>query len=175
MQEKLVLVDQHDKQTGVMEKLEAHKKALLHRAVSVFVFNSENQLLLQKRAQEKYHSPGLWTNTACTHPRPLENIKEAADRRLQEEMGMGNSNLQKLFDFIYKEKLDHGLSEHEFDHVFVGFSDEIPKPDPAEVCDYAYMDGDNLLEDVRKHPEAYTVWFKKIIERVLREYQIMKR
>ncbi|MFP4664335.1 MAG: isopentenyl-diphosphate Delta-isomerase [Bacteroidales bacterium] len=175
MQEKVVLVDQHDKQTGVMEKLEAHKKALLHRAVSVFVFNSENQLLIQKRAIEKYHSPGLWTNTACTHPRPRENVIEAADRRLQEEMGIGSSNLQKLFDFIYKEELDQGLSEHEFDHVFVGFSDEAPTPDPDEVCDYAYMDGDNLLEDVRNHPEAYTVWFKKVIERVLREYQIMKR
>jgi isopentenyl-diphosphate delta-isomerase len=171
MQEDVILVDRNDVQTGTMEKLEAHKKALLHRAVSVFIFSSDHHMLLQKRALDKYHSPGLWTNTACTHPRPGESNHEAAARRLYEEMGIDQNNLKKLFDFTYKEALDKGLTEHEFDHVFVGFSDENPRPDPKEVDSYNWIHPANLTKDIKKHPGHYTVWFKQIIDRVLNEYQ----
>jgi isopentenyl-diphosphate delta-isomerase len=171
MPENVILVDVNDMQVGVAEKLDAHRKGLLHRAVSVFVFNSKNQLLIQKRASEKYHSPLLWTNTACTHPRPGETANDAAIRRLKEEMGIQLNAINKLFDFIYKEALDKGLIEHEFDHVFIGFSDETPQPDLNEVCDYMYVDQDSLLEDVKKNPEKYTVWFLKIIESVIRHKQ----
>ncbi|HKK68255.1 MAG TPA: isopentenyl-diphosphate Delta-isomerase [Bacteroidales bacterium] len=169
MQEDVILVDRNDTETGTMEKLEAHRKALLHRAVSVFIFNSDHHLLLQKRALEKYHSPGLWTNTACTHPRPGEPAQEAAVRRLREEMGINQHKLDKLFDFIYKAPLDKGLTEHEFDHVFLGFSDSTPDPNPAEVCRYTWTEPTELMKGIENHPENYTVWFKKIIGRVLTE------
>ncbi|KON26534.1 hypothetical protein AC481_07015 [miscellaneous Crenarchaeota group archaeon SMTZ-80] len=149
-----------------MEKMEAHKKALLHRAVSVFIFNSKQQMLLQKRALNKYHSPGLWTNAACTHPYTEESNMDAALRRLKQEMGL-ETNLIKIFHFIYKEKLDNGLTEHEFDHVFIGYSDDLPTPDPGEVCDYKYMDNDLIVYQIKQFPENYTVWFTKIVERVL--------
>lgn len=165
--EKVILVDLNDKALGEMEKMEAHQKAILHRAVSVFIFNSKKQLLLQKRALSKYHSPGLWTNTACTHPRPNESSINAASRRLNEEMGIKTNELTKLFDFVYKEQLDNELTEHEFDHVFIGFSDTLPTPDPSEVCDFKYVEKDEILEQIALSPQNYTVWFKKIIERVL--------
>ncbi|PVX49215.1 isopentenyl-diphosphate delta-isomerase [Balneicella halophila] len=165
--EKVILVDNKDNSIGEMEKIEAHSKALLHRAVSVFIFNSNNQLLLQKRALSKYHSPGLWTNTACTHPRPNENTKDAAIRRLQEEMGMSVDELTKTFDFVYKEKLDNELTEHELDHVFIGFSDNEPVPNASEVCEFKYVDKETILQQIQSYPNDYTVWFKKIIEQVL--------
>ncbi len=171
MAEKVILVDLEDIPTGEMEKVEAHKKVRLHRAVSIFIFNSKGQLLLQKRAINKYHSPGLWTNTACTHPRPNESNVNAATRRLNEEMGIKTNELTKLFDFIYKEKLDNNLTEYEFDHVFVAISDSMPIPEPSEVCDYKYVDTDLILKKIREKPDDYTVWFKKIIERVLTEVQ----
>ena len=165
--EKVILVDSNDRVLGEMEKMEAHQKAILHRAVSVFIFNSKQQLLIQKRALSKYHSPGLWTNTACTHPRPNESSINAASRRLNEEMGIKTHELTKLFDFVYKEPLDNELTEHEFDHVFIGFSDVLPTPDPSEVCDFTYVDKDELLKQIALSPQHYTVWFKKIVERVL--------
>ncbi|MBN1184141.1 MAG: isopentenyl-diphosphate Delta-isomerase [Bacteroidales bacterium] len=165
--EKVILVDKNDLVVGEMEKMDAHIKAKLHRAVSVFIFNTDKQLLLQRRALSKYHSPGLWTNTACTHPRPNETNENAAIRRLREEMGIDESKLTKAFNFIYKEKLDNELTEYEFDHVFVGFSDATPVPEPNEVCEFKYVEAKTLLEDVKKSPQNYTVWFKKIIERVL--------
>lgn len=171
MAEKVILVDLEDNPKGEMEKVEAHKKARLHRAVSVFIFNSKGQLLLQKRALKKYHSPGLWTNTACTHPQPNESNVNAATRRLSEEMGIKTKELTKLFDFIYKEKLDNHLTEYEFDHVFVAISDSMPIPEPSEVCDYKYIDAELIIEQVRMAPNDYTVWFKKIIERVLTDVQ----
>lgn len=174
MAEKVILVDLEDIPKGEMEKVEAHKKARLHRAVSVFIFNSKGQLLLQKRALNKYHSPGLWTNTACTHPRPNESNVNAATRRLNEEMGIKTIELTKLFDFIYKEKLDNDLTEYEFDHVFVGISDSMPNPEPTEVCDFIYVDAELILEQVRKTPNDFTVWFKKIIEKVLTNVQLGK-
>jgi isopentenyl-diphosphate Delta-isomerase len=167
MEEHVILVDEKDNPLGEMDKMEAHRKALLHRAVSVFVFNSKGKLLLQKRALGKYHSPGLWTNTACTHPHPGESNEEAVIRRLMQEMGISVDSVRKLFDFIYKEPLENGLTEHELDHVFVGFSDECPKCNPEEVCDFDYVDVDELPERVKSSPGDYTVWFKAIIERVV--------
>ena len=175
MTEKVIIVDTNDTLIGEMEKLEAHRKAKLHRAVSVFIFNSKGQLLLQKRALNKYHSPGLWTNTACTHPRPDESIEYAALRRLNEEMGIKHENLIKIFDFIYKEQLDNDLTEHEFDHIFVGISDDLPNPEPTEVSDFEYIDTSLLLRQIKSNPEKYTVWFKKIIERVISEIQNVNR
>ncbi|MCT4616562.1 MAG: isopentenyl-diphosphate Delta-isomerase [Marinifilaceae bacterium] len=168
--EKVILVDTNDKPIGLMEKLEAHKKALLHRAVSVFLFNSEGKMLIQRRALSKYHSPGLWTNTACTHPRENESVSKAGIRRLNEEMGIEYHNLTKIFDFIYKEKLDNELTEYEFDHVFVGESDIKPNFNTKEVCEYNYVGLEDLKADVIAHPEKYTVWFRKIYLKVMDYY-----
>lgn len=165
--EHVILVDIHDNVLGAMEKIEAHRKAKLHRAVSAFIFNTKGQMLLQRRALSKYHSPGLWTNTACTHPRPNEKNKDAAARRLKEEMGLHINKLTKVFDFIYKAELDNELTEHELDHVFIGFSDDIPIPEPEEVGEFKYVDTDQLMTQIENKPEEYTVWFKKIVERVL--------
>ncbi len=169
MSEKVILVDLNDNPLGEKEKIQAHKEALLHRAVSVFIFNSEHQLLLQKRALSKYHSPGLWTNTACTHPSPGESSLNAAIRRLKEEMGIKINKLSKLFDFVYKENFQNGLTEYEFDHVFMGVSDDLPNPNNKEVCDFQYIDVNVLLEQIKLNPDNYTVWFKKIINRVVKE------
>lgn len=161
----VILVDKEDKPMGTMEKMEAHRKAMLHRAVSVFIVNSKNQWLLQKRALDKYHSPGLWTNTACTHPFDGESNLEAANRRLHEEMGL-SANLTEIFHFIYHEQLDHELSEHELDHVFIGLCDELPMPNPEEVAGYRYVDFAELHDDIQKSPDGYTVWFRKVFEKV---------
>lgn len=173
MLEKVILVDENDTPQGEIEKLEAHQKALLHRAVSVFIFNSDNKLLLQKRALSKYHSPGLWTNTACTHPFPKESNEAAVIRRLKEEMGITIKNVTKIFHFIYKEQLENELTEYELDHVFVGFSDELPIPDPNEVSEFDYVDINEVLEQVKMSPQNYTVWFKKIIERIANELSMV--
>lgn len=165
VEEKVVLIDENDCEIGTMSKMEAHQKALLHRAISVFIFNSKGEWLLQRRALEKYHSSGLWSNTACTHPRPGESYLEAAQRRLKEEMGM-NCELRDLFHFIYKEKLDNELTEHELDHVFIGYSDETPKYNVEEVCDYKYIPYNELTNDIHENPDKYTYWFKHVIENV---------
>jgi isopentenyl-diphosphate delta-isomerase len=165
VEERVVLVDENDCELGTMEKMEAHQKALLHRAISVFIINSEGEWLLQRRALHKYHSSGLWSNSACTHPRPGETYLEAAHRRLKEEMGM-ECELKDLFNFIYKEKLDNELTEHELDHVFVGYSDEIPNFNPDEVCDYKYISFNDLKYDIHANPNEYTFWFKHVMENV---------
>lgn len=167
MEELVVLVDHADSPMGTMEKMEAHQKAMLHRAVSVFVFDLNGRMLIQRRAFDKYHSPGLWTNTACTHPRPEESILEAANRRLNEEMGLKTTTLVKLFDFVYKEALENGLTEYEFDHVYLGFCDVAPMPNPLEVSEFQYVYPDDLLKSIQFAPALYTVWFKKIVERVI--------
>lgn len=174
MFENVILVDENDSPLGEMEKLEAHQKALLHRAVSVFIFNSNNKLLLQKRALSKYHSPGLWTNTACTHPFPNEQNEAATIRRLKEEMGITLNHVTEIFHFIYKEQLEYGLTEHEFDHVFVGFSDDLPIVHPDEVSDFDYVALNEVLDQIKLSPQNYTVWFKKIIERVATEISLDK-
>ena len=170
MEERVVLVDENDNVIGTMAKMEAHQKAVLHRAISVFILNKKGDWLLQRRALNKYHSSGLWSNAACTHPRPNETYLEAANRRLKEEMGM-ECELTDLFNFIYKEKLDNELTEHELDHVFVGYSEEIPNFNAEEVCDYQYISFDDLKMDIHEQPDKYTYWFKHVFENV-RKYLI---
>ena len=157
--EKVILVDENDNQVGVMPKLEAHQKGLLHRAFSVFIFNSKYELLLQKRASSKYHSGGLWTNTCCSHPREGEEILDAANRRLIEEMGIDTS-LRKVHDFIYKAELDNNLTEHEFDHVLYGIYNEDPIINKDEADDFKWIDMDSLNEDIKTNGNNYTIWFK---------------
>jgi isopentenyl-diphosphate delta-isomerase len=163
MAEYVILVDEQDNKLGLMEKIEAHEKGVLHRAFSVFILNQKNQLLLQQRALHKYHSGGLWTNTCCSHPRDGETNLEAAHRRLQEEMGMNApAPLEKLLDFVYRAEFDNNMIEHELDHVFVGQSEDEPKINPEEVESYKWMDLDELKADIENNPEIYTAWFKII-------------
>ena len=166
LEEKVILVDRSDRQIGVAEKLQAHHEGLLHRAFSIFVLNSQGQLLLQKRAKHKYHSGGLWTNTCCSHPRPDEPTELAVHRRLQEEMGF-NCELREIFSFIYKAKLDHGLTEHEFDRVFVGYSEPILNPEEAE--DWKWIDLTSLQDDIQKNPQSYTYWLRDCCDRFIAE------
>ena len=157
--ENVILVDEKDNQVGVMPKLEAHEKGLLHRAFSIFIFNNKYQLLLQKRAISKYHSGGLWTNTCCSHPKEGEDTLSAAIRRLDEEMGIKTS-LRKVYDFIYKAEVGNSLIEHEFDHVFYGIYDSEPVLNKEEADDYKWIDMETLKNDIDKNPDQYTVWFK---------------
>jgi len=156
------LVDSSDQPTGAMEKLEAHKKGLLHRAISVLIFNSKGEMLLQRRALHKYHSPGLWTNTCCSHPYPNEDSKEAAERRLKEEMNIETS-LNFVFKFTYNTSFSNGLIENELDHVFIGYSDETPHLNTDEAVAFKWIDLIALRESIQNSPELYTVWFKIII------------
>ncbi len=164
--EQVILVDEQDVLTGTMEKMEAHEKALLHRAFSVFVFNDREEMLLQQRAFEKYHSGGLWTNSCCSHPRPGEDTQAAAMRRLREEMGFETA-LTKIFDFVYKADFSNGLTEHEFDHVFVGHYDGKILPDSKEVHDFAFMSMPDIAEALRKTPERFTAWFHIAFPKVM--------
>jgi len=164
----VILVDEQDNQLGTMEKLQAHVEAKLHRAISVFIFNSNKELLLQKRAANKYHSASLWTNTCCSHPKPNENTANAAKRRLKEEMGI-DCNLQAAFNFTYLAKLENDITEHEFDHVFFGFTDDIPKLNLEEASNYKYLSLDEIKNQLEENPEQFTVWFTLIFERVKTE------
>jgi isopentenyl-diphosphate delta-isomerase len=159
MSDMVILVDENDKEIGTEEKMKAHEEGVLHRAFSVFVFNSKGGMLLQQRARSKYHSGGLWTNTCCSHPRPGETVEHAAHRRLKEEMGF-DCNLKEIAHFIYKAQLDHDLTEHEFDHVFVGRYDEDVNSNQDEVEDVSWVRPDDLKKDIDIHPERYTEWFK---------------
>ncbi|MGQ3679343.1 isopentenyl-diphosphate Delta-isomerase [Tenacibaculum discolor] len=163
MKEQVILVDQQDNPIGLMEKIEAHEKALLHRAFSVFVFNDKNELMLQQRAAEKYHSPLLWTNTCCSHQRDGESNIEAGKRRLQEEMGF-SCELEEVFSFIYKAPFDNGLTEHEYDHVMIGRFNDEPSVNPEEVASYKWMPLEEVKNDIENHPEEYTAWFKIIFK-----------
>ena len=163
-EENVILVDTNDTPLGTMPKMEAHEKAVLHRAFSVFILNSKNQLMLQQRALHKYHSPGLWTNTCCSHQRLGETNIEAGKRRLFEEMGI-TSELTELFSFIYKAPFDNGLTEHELDHVLVGYSNEDPTINLEEVSNWKWMDIDAVHVDCEHHPHNYTVWFRIIFDR----------
>lgn len=162
-EEYVILVNEKDEQIGLMPKLEAHEKAQLHRAFSVFILNSKNEIMLQQRAVEKYHSPLLWTNTCCSHQREGETNVEAGSRRLFEEMGFRTS-LKELFSFIYKAPFDNGLTEHEFDHVMIGYYEENPEINRDEVEDWKWMDIDAIKVDMDKNPEIYTVWFRIIFD-----------
>ena len=173
VEEKVILVNENDEQIGVMPKMEAHQKAVLHRAFSVFVFNNKNELMLQQRATHKYHSPGLWTNTCCSHQRVGESNIEAGKRRLQEEMGFV-TELQETISFIYKAPFDNGLTEHEFDHVMIGYYNEEPKINLEEVSDWKWMTLDHLKKDMKRHPDNYTAWFKIIFERFYQHINVTK-
>lgn len=157
--EYVVLVDEKDREVGTMEKLQAHVEGRLHRAISVFLFNSKGELLLQRRAAGKYHSANLWTNTCCSHPRPGESVFDAANRRLYEEMGIFCIS-NWVFSFIYKARLDHELTEYELDHVFVGISDKVPIPDIEEVGGWRYVKPIDLVKEIADHPGEFTEWFK---------------
>jgi isopentenyl-diphosphate delta-isomerase len=163
-EEKVILVDINDEPIGLMNKMEAHEKALLHRAFSVFVLNSNNEIMLQQRASHKYHSPLLWTNTCCSHQRAGETNIQAGKRRLEEEMGFVVP-LKELFSFIYKAPFDNGLTEHELDHVMIGYSNEEPKINPEEVESWKWMKIEDVKMDIENRPEIYTVWFKIIFDK----------
>jgi isopentenyl-diphosphate delta-isomerase len=163
IEENVILVDENDQQIGLMPKLEAHEKAVLHRAFSVFVLNSKNEIMLQQRALLKYHSPLLWTNTCCSHQREGETNIQAGSRRLFEEMGF-RTDLKELFHFIYKAPFDNGLTEHELDHVMIGYFDTEPTINPEEVESWKWMKIEDVKNDMLQQPDLYTVWFKIIFD-----------
>ncbi len=160
----VVLVNENDEKIGLMPKQEAHEKALLHRAFSVFVFNDKNELMLQQRAFDKYHSPGLWTNTCCSHQRDGESNIEAGKRRLQEEMGFV-TGLKETISFIYKAPFDNGLTEHEFDHILTGHFNGVPILNPEEVANWKWMTISDIKKDIVLNPQSYTAWFKIIFDK----------
>ncbi|OHT44570.1 isopentenyl-diphosphate Delta-isomerase [Flavobacterium tructae] len=162
-EENVILVNQQDEQIGLMPKLEAHEKAMLHRAFSVFVLNDKNEIMLQQRAHQKYHSPLLWTNTCCSHQREGETNVQAGSRRLFEEMGF-KTDLKELFHFIYKAPFDNGLTEHELDHVMIGYFNDDPAINTDEVEDWKWMKIEDIKEDIQQQSEIYTVWFKIIFD-----------
>ena len=170
IEEQVILVDEQDRPIGAMGKMEAHQKGILHRAISVFIVNSKGEWLLQQRHSDKYHSGGLWSNACCSHPRPGENTEQTAERRLMEEMGL-KSNLDKLFGFTYRATINNVLIEHEFDHVFIGYSDSVPEVNPIEVKDWKYLSYSEIQTEAKNAPEDFTVWFLKIMERVHQEIQ----
>ena len=165
MNDQVVLVNENDSEIGLMQKLEVHQKGLLHRAFSVFIFNSNGELLLQQRAQGKYHSEGLWSNTCCSHPLPDEQTHDAAVRRLEEEMGI-STQLHFLYSFIYNAELGNGLTEHELDHTFWGISDELPVINTSEVSNYKYISVTDLKKDMKENPASYTEWLKICFDEV---------
>lgn len=173
-EEQVILVNENDEQIGLMPKMEAHEKALLHRAFSVFIFNDKNELMLQQRALHKYHSPGLWTNTCCSHQRAGEHNIEAGKRRLQEEMGFV-TDLKETISFIYKAPFDNGLTEHEYDHVMVGNYDDEPVINDDEVADWKWMSLDAVKEDMTKTPELYTAWFKIIFDKFYESINVSQK
>ena len=173
MIEEVILVDELDNSIGTMEKMEAHEKAILHRAFSVFVFNSNGEMLLQQRAINKYHSGGLWTNTCCSHPKPFEKTIAAAARRLKEEMGF-ETDLVKVFDFIYKAPFSNGLTEYEFDHVYIGLYNGTIMPNKDEVANYEYITLENIEQQLENDPSKYTEWFKIAFPKV-KEYWVLHK
>ncbi|MEM0575223.1 isopentenyl-diphosphate Delta-isomerase [Flavobacterium polysaccharolyticum] len=162
-EEKVILVNELDEPIGLMPKLEAHQKAILHRAFSIFILNDKKEMMLQQRAQHKYHSPLLWTNTCCSHQRQGETNIQAGNRRLFEEMGF-KTEIKELFHFIYKAPFDNGLTEHELDHVMIGYYNEAPIINPDEVENWKWMKIEEVKNDMQIHPEIYTVWFKIIFD-----------
>jgi len=165
MIEHVILVDEQDNQIGIGEKLETHQLAKLHRAFSIFIYNSKGNMMLQLRAKTKYHGGGLWTNACCGHPRPGEDLMAAMKRRLREEMGF-ECQLTKMLDYIYKVPLDKGMHEHEFLHVYKGTYDGIPKLNPEEADGWKWMPIEDIKADIKKYPENYTPWFKLSMEKV---------
>jgi len=163
-EEQVILVNENDEQIGLMPKQEAHQKGVLHRAFSIFIFNDQGELMLQQRALHKYHSPGLWTNTCCSHQRQGETSLEAGFRRLDEEMGF-TTDLKETTSFIYKAPFDNGLTEHEFDHILVGKFNDDPKINPEEVAAWKWIPLSEVKKDILDNPDHYTAWFKIIFEK----------
>lgn len=172
--EEVILVNEQDEPIGLMEKIEAHEKALLHRAFSVFILNDKNELMLQQRAAHKYHSPLLWANTCCSHQRDGESNIEAGTRRMEEEMGF-SVPLKELFSFIYKAPFDNGLTEHELDHVMIGYSNQEPLINTDEVADWKWMEIEAIRKDMEAQPELYTEWFKIIFDRFYHHIEAQQR
>lgn len=168
MYEKVILVNKKDEPIGLMDKLEAHEKGILHRAVSVFIFNTNNQLLIQRRSLNKYHTPGIWSNTACSHPKKNESTISCAKRRLFEEMGI-IAKIRPVFNFLYKAELSNTITEHELDHVFIGFSNKKPNSNPQEVCDWKYIDETSLKILLNDSSDSFSAWFKICYARVFKE------
>lgn len=166
----VILVDEKDSPVGMAAKMEAHQKGMLHRAFSIFIFNSKGEMLMQQRAINKYHSGGLWTNACCSHPAPGEEITETMQRRLAEEMGF-KTPVKKIFDFIYKAEFDNGLTEYEFDHVFAGEYDGPVVFTTNEVMDYCYKDLQEIDQSLKDHPGKYSVWFRLAFPRVMEWWQ----
>jgi isopentenyl-diphosphate delta-isomerase len=160
----IILVDENDNEIGIEEKLKVHKEGKLHRAFSIFIFNSKGELLLQKRAKAKYHSGGLWTNTCCSHPRPNQNIENEAKRRLEEEMGI-DCDLEEISSIVYRTGVGN-LIEHEFDHIFVGKFEGNPEPNKDEVEDWKWIGIDELKKSLYENPERYTSWFRIILQKI---------
>ncbi len=158
-EEKVILVNEQDEWMGLAGKMQAHKEGLLHRAFSVFVFNSDNELLIQQRAGHKYHSPGLWSNTCCSHPRKGESTFAAAHRRMKEELGF-DCAIEKAFEFRYNSEVGNGLIENEYDHIYIGYTDKIPQINPEEVQDYRFISIDKLADRLETEPTAFTAWLK---------------
>jgi len=163
MSKNVILVDENNNERGVMEKLEAHVQGELHRAFSILIFNKKGELLLQQRDSKKYHSGGLWTNTVCSHPEPKKDLYECVHKRMQEEMGFVTP-VEEVFTFLYKSGYENGLTEHEFDHVFIGFYEKNPKPNPDEVMNFKWISLPNIMKDMQKNPEIYTSWFKILLQ-----------
>lgn len=172
-EEYVILVNENDEQIGTMPKLEAHEKAVLHRAFSVFIFNDNNELMLQQRANHKYHSPLLWTNTCCSHQRVGESNLDAGKRRLMEEMGF-STELKETTSFIYKAPFDNGLTEHELDHIMIGHFNGTPNINPDEVEAWKWMSLEDVKVDMECHPELYTAWFKIIFDKFYEHINITK-
>lgn len=166
MEEYIIEVDKDDKEIGRIEKMEAHYKGVLHRAFSIFIFNSNNQLLLQKRNKTKYHSAGLWTNSCCSHPRYGESLEDAAKRRLKEEMGF-TCEVKEIFSFVYQVSFENNLNENEYDHVFVGKYDGEVIPNKSEVEDFKWCDISEVKSDIMRNPHLYTFWFKIVVDKVI--------
>ena len=167
MKEEIILVDKNDREIGKGEKLKVHQEGKLHRAFSIFIFNSKGDLLIQKRADTKYHSPGLWTNTCCSHPRVGEPLDKATKRRLKEEMGI-EAELKEIFSFLNKVRLDD-LVENEFDHVFIGEFEGEPKINKEEASQWKWINPEELKKDIKKNPEKYTYWFRKALNKVIKQ------
>lgn len=165
----VILVDQFDNELGTMEKLEAHEKGVLHRAFSIFLFNDQGEMLLQKRASEKYHCGDLWSNTCCSHPVKDVALQTCIQAKLHQEMGI-SAPVEKAFDFTYRAEMANGLIEHEYDHIYVGHFNGIPSPNPAEVSEWRFASMDEIGRDLCARPERYTVWFRLLFDPLSRHY-----
>jgi isopentenyl-diphosphate delta-isomerase len=177
-EQEVILVNERDEPLGAIEKMQAHEKGLLHRAFSVFIFDSKGKILLQQRSAEKYHGANLWTNACCSHPLPGENVEDAAQRRLNEELGF-IASLEKIFSFTYYAPVENNLIEHEFDHVFAGEYENIIIPNPHEVSNYVYKTMEQVKNDIDSFPEKFTSWFKiafpKIEEWWMKKYEVRSK